>query len=305
MANAVGAAGMTGAPLFGCIEAGGTKFVLGVARGHEQMLATARISTTTPQETLAGAIAFFADAEAEWGRFDAFGIASFGPVDLDRRSPAWGRIGRTPKRGWSDADLAGPFGARFGCPVGFDTDVNGAVLAEGLWGAARGADVATYVTVGTGIGGGAVVEGRPVHGRLHPEMGHMLPRRHPADTSFAGICPFHGDCLEGLASGPAIQARWGASLSELPADHPAHGIVAWYLGQLVVAQQAMLSPRRIVMGGGVLETPGLLDRIRVAAERHANGYFATADYAELIVAPGLGDRAGLLGALALAQAASR
>lgn len=296
---------MTGAPLFGCIEAGGTKFVLGVARDPDTVLRTARIATTTPEETCAAAIAFFAAAQAEWGAFDALGIASFGPVDLDRSSPDWGRITDTPKPGWSGTDLVGPFARALDCPVGFDTDVNGAILAESLWGAAIGADIAVYVTVGTGIGGGALVEERPVHGSRHPEMGHILPRRHPDDRDFAGTCPFHGDCLEGLASGPAIAARWGTSLSELAPDHPAHDIIAYYLAQLVVAQQALLSPRRIVLGGGVLGTPGLLDRIRRDSARLAGGYFGTEAYATLIVAPGLGDRAGLLGALALAQRARR
>lgn len=296
---------MSPAPLFGCVEAGGTKFVLGVARDPHTILRTARIPTTTPQETLTAARAFFAEAQGEWGAFDALGIASFGPVDLDRSSPDWGRIVDTPKPGWSGTDLVGPFAAALYCPVGLDTDVNGAILAESLWGAAVGADIAVYVTVGTGIGGGALVEERPVHGSRHPEMGHMLPRRHPEDRDFAGICPFHGDCLEGLASGPAIAARWGASLSDLDANHPAHDITAYYLAQLVVAQQALLSPRRIVLGGGVFGTPGLLDRVRHEAARLANGYFGTEDYATLIVAPGLDDRAGLLGALALAQRARR
>lgn len=292
-------------PLFGCIEAGGTKFVLGVARSADDVPRTHRIPTTSPQETLDAALAFFAEAEAEHGGFTAFGIASFGPVDLDRRSPAWGCITDTPKPGWSGTDLAGVFGRRFGCPVGFDTDVNGAALAESLWGACVGSDVAVYVTVGTGIGGGALVEERPLHGARHPEMGHMRPSRHPLDRDFAGTCPFHGDCLEGLASGPAIQARWGASLSDLAPDHEAHEVVAHYLAQLVVTQQALLSPRRIVLGGGVMATPGLIDRVRAEAERLAGGYFGTPDYAALVVPPGLGDRAGLLGALALAQRAAR
>lgn len=286
-------------PLFGCIEAGGTKCVLGVATGPEAVLRTARVPTTSPDQTIGAALDFFRAAAADFGAFAAFGIASFGPVELDLRSPGWGRIGDTPKPGWSGADMAGPFERAFGCPVGFDTDVNGAILAEHLWGAAQGADVAVYVTVGTGIGGGAIVAGRPVHGLRHPEMGHMLPRRHPDDLDFAGICPFHGDCLEGLASGPAILARWGMSLSELPPGHPGPAIIADYLAQLVVAQQAILSPRRIVFGGGVLATPGLLDRVRARARALGSGYFG--DDSGLIVAPGLGERAGLLGALALAQ----
>lgn len=176
--------------------------------------------------------------------------------------------------------------------------MNGAALAESRWGAAQGDDVAVYITVGTGIGGGAVINGSPIHGAQHPEMGHILPRRHPEDMDFPGVCPFHGDCFEGLVSGPAIKARWGASLSELPTDHPAHKIVAWYLGQLAMTVQAVLSPRRIVFGGGVMATPGLLEAMRGEAIRLAKDYVTI-----IIESPALGDQAGLLGGLALAQAA--
>lgn len=291
-------------PVHGCIEAGGTKFMLGVLAAPDDTRATLRLATTTPTETIRAALAFFADNAPAAG-YAAFGIASFGPVELDRFSPRWGHITQTPKPGWRDTDLAGPFAAAFACPVGFDTDVNAAALGEATWGAAIDAAVACYVTVGTGIGGGAMVAGAPLHGSRHPEMGHFLPARHPRD-GFPGSCPYHGACLEGLASGPAIAARWNASLSDLPQDHEAHEIIAWYLAQLVVAQQAFLAPTRIILGGGVMQTPGLLGRIRDAAARLGNGYFAaTADYATLLVEPALGTRSGLLGALALAQAARR
>ncbi|NWK98404.1 fructokinase [Sphingobium lactosutens] len=296
---------MTRAPLFGCIEAGGTKFMLGVARDCDTILDTVRIPTSTPDVTLRDALAFFVNASNQWGSFDAFGIASFGPVDLDRLSSSWGRITDTPKAGWTGVDLVGPVGNAFDCPVGFDTDVNGAILAESLWGAAVGADIAVYVTVGTGIGGGALVEERLVHGARHPEMGHMLPRRHALDLEFPGICPYHGCCLEGLSSGPAIMARWRHSLSELPQDHPAHEIIAYYLAQMIVAQQAFLSPRRVVLGGGVMATPGLIERVRTQTSILGGGYFGSVDFDGLIVEPALGDRAGLLGALALAQRARR
>ena len=281
-------------PLFGGIEAGGTKIVLGVGTGPDDLRATARISTTTPTETLSAAIAWLRAQPP----LAALGIASFGPVELDPASPRWGYVTATTKPGWSDTDIAGVFARALDLPVGFDTDVNGAALGEYRWGAAQGCDVAVYLTVGTGIGGGAMIGGRPLHGRGHPEMGHVRPARHPDDTGFAGVCPFHGDCFEGLVSGPAIRARWGASLSELGADHPAHAITAWYLGQLCVTVQAMLAPERIILGGGVLATPGLLARVRDAAAAAGSGYFGTG---AAIVAPGLGDRAGLLGALALAE----
>jgi fructokinase len=294
-------------PIYGCIEAGGTKFILGIVTEAREVLAALRVPTQAPSVTIAAALDFFQAGAAEHGSYAAFGIASFGPVDVNRLSPSWGYVVDTPKPLWSGTDLAGPFGRAFACPVGFDTDVNGAALAESLWGAAVGADIATYVTIGTGIGGGAMVEGRPLHGQRHPEMGHIRLARHPLDLDFPGVCGFHGDCLEGMASGPAIMARWGASLSDLPADHEAHEIVACYLAQLVVAQQALLSPRRIIFGGGVMATPGLLQRVRDTAAILAADYFGVpaADYDALVIPPGLGDQAGLMGALALAQRVRR
>lgn len=290
--------------LYALIEAGGTKFVVAAARSKDEMLRTERIPTTTPDETLGRTLAFFRDAVAAFGAFDAAGIGSFGPADVNPASPAWGHITSTPKPGWSGVDVAGAIGTALGCPVGFDTDVNAAALAEHRWGRAQGAAVSTYVTVGTGIGGGVVVEGRAVHGLAHPEMGHARPQRHPRDQDFAGVCPFHGDCFEGLASGTAIGARWGVPLSDLPQDHVAHALIAFYLGQLVVMQQALLSPNVIVLGGGVLATAGLLPRVRASAAKLANGYFGrdAAGYDDLVCAPGLGDCSGLLGALALALA---
>ena len=287
---------MTDRPRFGCIEAGGTKFMLGIADAPDNILATTRIPTTTPEETIGAVIDWFAGQDA----VAAIGIASFGPVDPDPASPRWGFITETTKAGWSQTDFAGRVGRTLGVPVGFDTDVNGAALAEARWGGAQGDDVAVYVTVGTGIGGGAVVNGVPLHGSRHPEMGHILPRRHPDDLDFAGVCPFHRDCFEGLASGPAIIKRWGASLSELGANHPGHEIIGWYLGQLAVAIQTVISPRRIIFGGGVMVTPGLLNRVQASAIALGR------DYVTMIIAsPALGDQAGLLGGLALADAAYR
>lgn len=284
--------------LYGCVEAGGTKFVVGVADDAGEILASERITTTGPEETLAAVV--------EWlrgqGALAAIGVASFGPVGVDRARDDWGFITSTPKPGWCDTDVAGPLARVFDVPVGFDTDVNGAALAEWLWGAARGEAVAAYVTLGTGIGGGIVFDGRPLHGRGHPEVGHIRVRRDPRDGDFPGICPFHGDCLEGLANGPAILARWGLSLSDLPPDHEGHEIVAGYVAQLCIALEAMVSPGRIIIGGGVAHTPGLLDCVRAEAERLAGGYFPGFDPAH-IVQPGLGERSGLLGVLALAQQA--
>lgn len=288
---------------YALIEAGGTKFVIGVALSREEVLRVERIPTTTPEETLGRAIAFFEEAASEHVAFAAAGIGTFGPADVDPSSATWGRILSTPKPGWTGVDVADVIGRALNCPVGFDTDVNAAALAEARWGAAQGTTVSSYVTVGTGIGGGVVADGRPLHGARHPEMGHARPERHLRDRDFVGVCPFHGGCFEGLASGPAIKARWGVSLSELPQDHEAHAIVAWYLGQLVIMQQALLAPDRIVLGRGVMATDGLLARVRAAAADLAGGYFGVERraYDDLVRSPGLGDRSGLLGALILAE----
>ncbi len=281
---------------YGLIEAGGTKFMLGLADEKGVIGEPYRIPTTTPEETLGAAIDWF---RSKSPLYTAFGIGSFGPLDLNRNSPTWGYITRTPKPHWANTDLAGVFARAFSCPVGIETDVNGAALAEARWGAGVGHGSLLYLTIGTGIGGGFVSDGRLLHGLSHPEMGHIRLPRHPDDLGFAGACPFHGDCLEGLASGPAIIARWGVSLSELATDHLAHGIIAWYLGQAVCTFQAMLEPERIVIGGGVTATPGLLDRVRKEAVNAGAGYF-TGEPADVIVAPGLGTGSGLMGALAIA-----
>lgn len=286
--------------IYGCIEAGGTKFIIGLIDAERRVLDRTRIDTRGPAETIGAVIAWLEEASHRHGPLASIGIASFGPVDLDRASPNWGRIARTSKPGWDGADIVGPYARAFGCPVGLDTDVNGAVIAEGLWGAARGADVAAYLTVGTGIGGGLAIEGRPVHGLGHPEMGHAFLPRHPDDMDFPGVCPFHGACAEGLASGPAIAARWGAKLSDLPPDHPGHAIIAFYLAHLTIAMMAIAAPHRIVLGGGVLSTSGLIDAVRRQAEAIGAGYFA-AD--KVIVSPGLGGDSGLFGAFAIACAA--
>jgi fructokinase len=263
---------------------------------------TARFETTTPAQTLAATQAWLQAAAARHGSLAAIGIASFGPAELDRASPLWGHITATPKPGWSHTPLAPVFAEAFSVPVGFDTDVNGAALAEARWGAGQHQRLSIYLTIGTGIGGGIFADGKILHGLSHPEMGHYRPQRHPDDLDFTGICPFHGDCLEGLANGPAIKARWGKSLSELPADHPGHDIIAFYLAQVATTLQAILEPGRIIFGGGVMATPGLMARVRARAVQLGAGYFkGKAD--AVIVPPGLGDRAGLLGALALAQEA--
>lgn len=281
---------------YGLIEAGGTKFVLGVADEAGGIAARHQIPTTTPQDVLGASIDWF---RAQGLQPAAIGIASFGPLDLDRASSTWGHVTSTPKPHWSGADLVGPFAAAFGCPVGVETDVNGAALAEARWGAGKGLGSLLYLTIGTGVGGGFVADGKLLHGLSHPEMGHIRMPRHPNDLAFSGHCPFHGDCLEGLAAGPSIIARWGASLSDLPAGHHGAEIIAWYLGQAVVTFQAIMAPARIVLGGGVTATPGLIDRIRTLAQEAGGGYFV-GDPADVVVSPALGSNSGLLGALAVA-----
>ena len=231
--------------MLGAIEAGGTKFVLAAGPSPDRITARHTIPTRDPATTLAEA--------AEWlagqGGITALGIGSFGPVELDRTAPRWGFITTTPKPGWANCDVAGYFAGALGVPVGFDTDVNAAALAEHAASGSTGGSLA-YLTVGTGIGGGLVLDGRPVHGIAHPEVGHIYPRRHPDDRDFPGTCPSHGDCLEGLASGPAIMARWGTSLSHLPADHPGHAIIADYIAQACHVLFASVAVEEVVVGGG-------------------------------------------------------
>jgi fructokinase len=281
----------------GLIEAGGTKFVLGVAEADGTIVARHRLPTTTPEETLGAAVAWFA---GQGHGYAAIGLASFGPLNLDRGDAGWGRVTKTVKPGWSGADLVTPFARAFACPVGLETDVNGAALAEATLGAGRGHGSLLYLTVGTGVGGGFVADGRLLQGLSHPEMGHIPLPRHPQDTDFAGACPFHGDCLEGMVAGPSVIARWGRNLSELPADHPGAEIVAWYLGQAIMAYCAVLAPARIVLGGGVMDTPGLVERIVAHARARAAGYFP-GDLADIVVRPALGADSGLMGALAVAR----
>ena len=290
--------------MYAGVEAGGTKFVCAVGTGPDDLSDPVTIPTTTPAETLRRTI----EALRDHGPLDAIGVAAFGPVDLRRGSPTYGFITSTPKPHWTDTDVVGPLRAAFDVPVGFDTDVNGAALGERRWGAAQGLDTFVYVTVGTGIGAGGMAAGAPLHGLLHPEMGHLLVRRHP-DDDLAGTCPYHGDCLEGLASGPAIERRWGRPGRQLGDDLPAAvDLEASYLAQLAVSITYVLSPARIVLGGGVMHLPGLLDAVRERTLALLNGYLdvpaITAEVEHYLVAPGLGDRAGVLGAVALAERAA-
>jgi fructokinase len=295
------------APLLGAIEAGGTKFRCAVGRGPDEILSSLRIETEEPAPTMRAVLAFFEQAQSAHGVIDAFGIAAFGPLGLDRDSASYGHILATPKRGWSDTDLLGPLQRRFGKPVGIDTDVNAAALAEMELGAGRGLRSLVYVTVGTGVGGGAVIAGETLRGLMHPEMGHISVHRDRRDQDFHGICPFHGDCLEGLVCGPAVIERWGVQLDALEPAHEGWSIIGGYLGQLVANLALVLSCERVVLGGGVMSSAALLPHVRGSARACLNQYLPVAelrgDLEQYIVAPGLGDHSGLIGALVLAQRA--
>jgi fructokinase len=270
--------------MVGGIETGGSKWVCAVGTGPDDLRATETFATTAPEETLARAVAFF---ERE-GPVDALGIGSFGPDDPRPGSPTWGFVTTTPKPGWAQTDVAPVLGRRRGVPLALDTDVIAAAVGEGRWGAARGLHTFCYVTVGTGIGGGAVVGGEVVHGLLHPEFGHMRIPHDVERDPFPGVCPYHGDCLEGLASGTAIEARGGVSWE----------IEAEYLALGLVNVTSILAPQRVILGGGVLQEPTLLPLVRARVTALLAGYVAAPD----LVPPELGDRAGVLGAIALALA---
>ncbi|MBL1127357.1 MAG: ROK family protein [Chloroflexi bacterium] len=295
--------------LFGGIEAGGTKFVCAVGTGPGDIRAEIRFPTTTPAENLSQCLAFFREQGDRYGELTAVGIASFGPVDPDPRSSTFGYITTTPKPGWANTDFAGVIGRALGVPVGFDTDVNGAALGEWRWGAAQGLDTFIYLTIGTGIGGGVMVNGRLLHGLIHPEMGHIpLPHDWAADP-FPGRCPYHGDCLEGMASGPAIADRWGQPGSDLPSDHPAWELEAHYLALALHSFICTLSPQRIIMGGGVMAQPQIFPLLRQKVQASLRGYVQHTAVLEnidrYIVPPALGGQAGVAGAIALAELASK
>jgi fructokinase len=290
---------------YGAVEAGGTKVNLGIGFGPDNIVHFARVDTTTPEITIAEILEFF---EPHRANLQSFGVASFGPVRLDRAASDWGSLLATPKQGWSGSSFVLPLADRFGLPVGLDTDVNAAALAEHRLGALRGFRSGAYITVGTGIGGGLIADGRTVHGMMHPEVGHIrVLRVIEGDDDFAGCCPYHGDCLEGLAAGPAIQRRWGSTLSQLPHGHVAHRLIADYIGQACATLALTLSTGRIVVGGGVSHAPGLHAAIAVRMRHWLGGYLTgnSIDADTFIVAPALGDRAGLIGAMLLAEEAAR
>jgi fructokinase len=277
----------------GGIEAGGSKFVCAVGSGPDD-LDSLEIPNTTPPETMRRVIEFF----GQRGRLGALGIGSFGPIDPNPKSARFGYITSTPKLAWRNFDLAGAIREALQVKVAFDTDVNAAALGEFRWGAAQGLHTFLYLTVGTGVGGGGMVNGRLLHGRRHPEMGHIRVPHDRERDPFPGNCPYHGDCLEGLAAAPAIEARWAKPAHALPTDHPAWELEAHYLALGIANLTFALSPQSIILGGGVMRRAELYPMVRAKVTTLLNGYVDAPE----IVAPVLGERAGVLGAIALAQA---
>lgn len=285
--------------LLGAIEAGGTKFVCAVGSENGEILEKISFSTTTPKETMEKVVNFFLDK-----KIVALGVGCFGPIDLDKDSKTYGYITSTPKTNWINYDIVGKLKKYFDIPINFDTDVNGAALGEARWGSAIGLDSVIYLTVGTGIGGGIYSSGKLVHGMIHPETGHIMVKREKNDK-YRGKCPYHGDCLEGMASGPAIEERWGVEASKLSKDHEAWKLEAYYLAQGLVNYILIMSPKKIILGGGVMKQTQLFSLIQNEVVRILNGYVShkniLKNIEKYIVPPKLGDNAGICGALALAE----
>ncbi len=293
-------------PAYGGVEAGGTKFVCAVGTGPDDIRAEIRLPTETPEVTLGKVIEFFREQQKQQD-IVAIGVASFGPVDPDPGSPTFGYITNTPKPGWANTPVAPTLKDAFDIPIGFDTDVNVAALGEHTWGAAQSVDTFVYLTIGTGIGGGGMVNGDLIHGLLHPEMGHIaIPHDWDRDP-YAGTCPFHGDCWEGLANGPALEARWGRPGELISPSHEAWQLEAHYLALGVTSIMMILSPQLVVMGGGVMEQVHIFPLIHQEVKSLLNGYIQSPtvleDVDSYIVPPALGSRSGALGAIALAQRA--
>ena len=292
--------------LYGGIEAGGTKFVCAVGSNPDDLCVNV-IETTTPDETISRVIAYFKEQNST-KKLSSIGIGSFGPIDLNRNSKTYGFITSTPKLNWENVDFVGAIRSSFNIPIGFDTDVNAAAIGEYQWGAAQALTNFIYLTIGTGIGGGGIINGIPLHGLLHPEMGHIfIPRDNSDKKSYEGNCPRHKDCFEGLASGPAIRNRWGRPPQDLNQDHPAWEYIAKYISYALVNYICTLSPQRIIIGGGVMKQSKLYPLIHQMVKELLNNYLQLPEITEniqnYIVPPTLGDRSGILGAIALAKQA--
>ena len=290
--------------LYGGIEAGGTKFVCVVAGGPDQIVDEIRFRTTTPAETLGRAIQFFQPFVAQQ-QLGAIGVGAFGPIDSNPDSPAYGFITSTPKPGWGNTNVLGTLRSALSIPIAFDMDVNVAALGEHLWGASKGYDPSLYLTIGTGIGGGYIIHGKPLVGLLNLEMGHVrIPHNRQLDP-FPGSCPFHGDCFEGLASGPAIEKRLGIAGAVVPEENAFWDVEVDYIAYALMNYIVTLSPKKIILGGGVMQREFLFPRVQRRVRELLNGYVSSKSIMEhiasYILPPGLGNQSGSLGAIALAM----
>ncbi len=285
--------------LYGSLEAGGTKMVCAIGDEQGNILERVSIPTLEPENTMPAIIDFFKDKN-----ISALGIGCFGPVDLDKKSATYGYITTTPKLAWKNYDIVGTCKKELGVPVGFDTDVNASALGEATWGCTKELDHSIYITVGTGIGAGVIIDGKPYHGMLHPEAGHIFLARHPQDPMEKGVCPYHDLCLEGLASGPAIAARWGKPGAELADRKEVWELEAYYLAQAICSYIMILSPERIIVGGGVSHQEQMMPMIRAEVQRQMGGYIQAKGMQDLdsyIVLPSLNDNQGIMGGLKLAM----
>lgn len=283
--------------IYGSIEAGGTKFVCAVSDEALNIIERVSFPTTTPEETMPLVVDFFKQYEAT---LKAIGIGSFGPIDINKKSETYGFITSTPKLAWQNYDVLGEMKKHFDLPMAFTTDVNAAAYGEYKLGNGKGKDSVVYYTIGTGVGGGAIQQGNFIEGFSHPEMGHTLVQPHP-DDNFKGVCPFHGNCLEGMAAGPSIEKRFGVKGQDLPEDHPFWAIEATYIAQCAYNTTLMMSPEVIIFGGGVMHQQHVVDKVHAAFEKLINGYVSYPNVADYIVTPALGDNAGTLGCLSLAK----
>lgn len=286
----------------GALEAGGTKMVCAVGNEKGEIFDKISIPTQTPQDSMPKMTAYFKENNIE-----ALGIGSFGPIDLHKKSPTYGYITSTPKKPWTDYDIVGNFRKELACPIEFDTDTNAAALGEACFGITKGLDNSMYITIGTGVGVGIFVENRLLHGMLHPEAGHIILARHPEDT-YKGKCPFHANCFEGLAAGPAIEERYGRKAIELADRDDVWEMEAFYIAQALVNYTLTVSPKRIVLGGGVMHQKQLFPLIRQQFKNLLNGYVKTKELEDLdtyIVPSVLHDNQGILGCLKLAENAMK
>lgn len=280
----------------GALEAGGTKMVCAIGDENGNIFERTSIPTETPEITMPKIAEYFKDKEIE-----ALGIGCFGPIDLNRKSETYGYITTTPKLAWANYNIVGYLKDALGVPVGFDTDVNGSALGEATWGCTQGLDSSMYITIGTGVGAGIISNGKLLHGMLHPEAGHLLMRKHPDDT-YEGKCPYHKTCFEGLAAGPAIEARWGKKGVELADRKEVWEMEAYYIAQALVDYIMVLSPQRIVLGGGVMHQEHMMPLVREALKKQLAGYIQTKELEDLenyVVLPSLNDNQGIMGALKL------